>query len=157
MQQINHLQSLAGISTDDCLQTKGSFPVRVLCTDFNYYICKYFRGEGPAYSLFNEYIAACFLNTWELNPPEFAFVKIKQEHIREIPYPNHYFSRSCFGSLYHQEFKDVDNLFVGISVTGTNLEHLKETFLKIAFFDIWLSNEDRTGNNYNLLFDFRKY
>jgi hypothetical protein len=88
-----------------------------------------------------------------LNTPEFAFVNVKENHVTETPYPFHYFSRSCFGSLYYKEYKEVDHILAGMSVSRMNLEQFRETFLKIALFDIWLSNEDRNGNNYNLLFD----
>jgi hypothetical protein len=58
---IPNLFSIAEITPEDCIPTLGSRPVRVFCNDFNYYICKYFRGEGAAYSLYNEYIASRLL------------------------------------------------------------------------------------------------
>ena len=73
------LFSISEITPDDCLQTKGSHPIWVFCNDMNHYICKYFTGKGPAYSLFNEYIASAFLKLWKLPVPEFAFVSVKKE------------------------------------------------------------------------------
>jgi hypothetical protein len=33
------------------------------------------------------------------------------------------------------------------------LDQLRRSILSIAIFDLWIANEDRTGNNYNLLFN----
>lgn len=147
------IKSIKEITPDDCFQTKGSRPLRVFCSDFNFYICKYYRGDGPAYSLFNEYIASCLLKVWELRTPETAFVSIKREHISEIGYPYYYFDRSCFGSQYQREYIDVDNVFQGLSFPKSEIDAIREVFLEIAFFDIWLSNEDRSADNYNPLYD----
>lgn len=154
---MEHIYSIAGLTPDDCLQTKGSRPVRVFCNDYNHYICKYFKGEGPANSLFNEYIASRFLHFLGIKSPEIAFVRVKQEHILETGYPFKFFDRICFGSFYHDEFKDVDGFFRELHISNTATDLLRESFLKIAFFDIWLSNEDRNGNNYNMLFDYNNH
>jgi hypothetical protein len=56
-----------------------------------------------------------FLHIMGIKSPEIAFVNVKKAHIQDIEYPYHYFNRSCFDSLYHQEYKDVDYFFKGMS------------------------------------------
>ncbi len=147
------LYSIAEITENDCYRTGGSKPVRVLCNDFKFYICKYFPGEGPSYSLFNEYIAACFLKVWHLPIPHFAIIQIQNQHIQQIRFPFHFFERPCFGSLFNNKLTLVDKFYTMLSFPRKEIRKITESFLKIGLFDIWLSNEDRNFNNYNLLFD----
>ncbi len=153
--KIKELHTITEIKPEDCYQTKGSRPVRVLCNDLNYYICKYHTNAGFPFSLFNEYLAACFLKIWELPVPEFAFVKIKREHIFLTEYPYHYFDKICFGSKYYGEFKEVDKLFLETPLIRKENLSGRDSFLKIALFDIWLSNEDRHYENFNLLYSLK--
>ena len=111
---IKTVTCLSEIIPDACIQTNGSKPLRVLCDDFNFYICKYHRGHGPAYSLFNEYFASCLLKKAEIASPDFAFVKINREHIKQIQLPYYYFDKPCYGSFYRQENKDVERIFSNI-------------------------------------------
>lgn len=152
----SHLHSITEIKPEDCYQTKGSKPVKVLCNDLNYYICKYNTGIGFPNALFNEYIAASFLSIWNLPVPEFVFVDIKTEHTKQSPYPFHYFDQLCFGSKFYGEFKEVDKFFLEIPYLNKESVNARDTYLKIGLFDIWLCNEDRHFENFNLLFDLRK-
>jgi hypothetical protein len=40
-----------------------------------------------------------------------------------------------------------------MSFQSQEFDLLRVSFLMIALFDIWISNEDRTENNFNLLYD----
>lgn len=153
MKQVKYISSLAEIPPEGCLETKGSRPLRVLCSDLNHYICKYFTGEGPATSLFNEYIAWCFLNEWGLPVPAMAIVQISVGHTLQTNMPAHYFRRPCFGSFYHRNYLDVDQFFAGWKYSVKSHEKLQQSILAIAMFDLWVANEDRTWNNNNLLFN----
>jgi hypothetical protein len=153
MRKVNYLESLAEIPLEGCLKTSGSRPLRVMCGDMNHYICKYFTGAGPATSLFNEYITCCFLEEWGLPVPKMAVVKISPDHIKQTGMPSHYFQRPCFGSLYHGNYVDVDQFLAYAHRSKQIMEHLSRSILSIAMFDLWIANEDRTGNNYNLLFN----
>ena len=148
------LNSIAELTTDDCLQTNGSKPLRVLCNDFNYYICKYFKGIGPAYSLFNEFIASRFLMISEIAAPEFSFVNISARHTGVTNLPYSYFDIPCFGSKKMENVQEADSFFAEIAFSSAEYDNTRISFLDIALFDIWLSNEDRTQNNYNLLYDY---
>ena len=153
--KIKELHSITEIKPEDCYQTKGSRPVRVLCDDFNYYVCKYHNGKGFPFPLFNEYIAACFLKIWNLPVPEIAFVKIKKDHIRLIDYPYHYFDNLCLGSKYFGEFKEVDKLFLETPLIKKENLTGRDSFLRIGLFDIWMCNEDRHYENFNLLYNLK--
>ncbi len=153
MKAMQYIESLAEIPPEGCLTTRGSRPLRVFCSDMNHYICKYFSGEGPATSLFNEYIACCFLEEWALQVPAMAIVKISVNHTRQTGMPTHYFRRPCFGSFYHGNYLEVDRFLSGWSFSNHAMKNLRRSILAIAMFDLWIANEDRTGNNYNLLFN----
>lgn len=154
--EIKSLYSISEIKPDDCYQTNGSRPVRVLCSDLEDYVCKYYNGQGAATSLFNELIAASFLNIWEMSIPEYSFVKIKEEHIIQTGYPKHYFNSNCYGSKFLQKSKEVDKFF--IENPAIKKDHYCQllTILKIGLFDIWLCNEDRHFGNMNMLYDFEQ-
>lgn len=149
------MYSITEIQKEHCYETRGSRPVRVFCNDLNYYVCKYATGAGFPFMLFNEYIAACFLKIWNLPAPDFGFVQIKPEHVKLTGYPFHFFEKSCFGSLYMGELKEVDKFFLVEplvkKVSNTGILY----FLKIALFDIWMCNEDRHFENPNLLYDLK--
>ena len=151
--KIKHLHSISEIKPEDCYKTGGSRPVKVFCSDMEYYVCKYFAGTGATYSLFNEFISSAFFHVWQLTIPDFAFVKIKEEHILQTGYPKHWFVKPAYGSLYWGHCKEVDKFFVELPSLPKDQSIIYNTFLKIGLFDIWASNEDRNFNNTNLLYD----
>ena len=153
---MNYLQSITEIKREHCYDTRGSKPVRVFCNDMNYYVCRYHTGTGFPFALFNEYIAARFLQIWGLPVPDFAFVQINNEHVHQTPYPYHFFKKATFGSKFMGDFKEVDKIFIETSVLGKDNESGRYSFLKIALFDIWMCNEDRHFDNFNLLYDLKK-
>ncbi|MBI4645076.1 MAG: hypothetical protein HY738_00410 [Bacteroidia bacterium] len=151
---MKNLTSITSIDPENVYTTKGSRPVLVLCNDFNFYVCKYNTSKGTANKLFNEYIAASFLKLWNIKVPDFVFVKVKKEHI--IPQLNlqpYYFDCTCFGSLHSKKYKEVDKFLNEMDYQQKKKYINKTDFLKIALFDIWISNEDRNYNNYNLMID----
>lgn len=137
-------------------KTAGSSPLLVTCDDFNDWVCKYDR--FPKY-LFNELFASEFAKLWNINTPETAFIKVKTEHIPFDKYPQlqpAYFEKQCFGSLYLKNTKEIDLSIVPLFREKSfrdKIQH-KSDFLKIALFDIWLANEDRNYNNFNLLLHY---
>jgi hypothetical protein len=150
------LQSISPINK--VYQTAGSSPVKVLCSDANEYVCKYVRSR-PAYHLFNEYLAASFLKIWNLKVPDFDIIMIKAGHFPEdwstANLHPAFFSAPCFGSRHICYGKEIDP---GFAVLGGSLKIAKKIanpgdLLAIALFDLWMANEDRNHNNYNLLLD----
>lgn len=148
------MQNLHSISPiNHCYQTYGSRPVRVLCNDLENYVCKYYTGgSGPAYTLFNEVLAASFLKIWQLPVPDFALVTIAKKHMEELGFPYHYFDDSCFGSRFMDNYKEVDKVFMGMPKSRFKNPETAKGYVMIALFDIWLCNEDRNHNNFNLLY-----
>lgn len=133
--------------------TSGSHPVLVTCDDRQDWVCKY--DQHPIY-LFNELIAADFARIWNIRVPETALITVKEEHIPDDMLPQlqkMWFKKECFGSLFHQDAKEIDLSMLPLFRERTFRTKVKNKsdFLKIALFDIWLSNDDRNHNNFNLL------
>ncbi|WP_313375788.1 HipA family kinase [Chishuiella sp.] len=133
--------------------TQGSTPLLVTCNDLNDWVCKYDR--FPKY-LFNELIAAEFAKIFEIKIPETALIKVKSEHINLTKFPQlnlGWFEKECFGSLYLDNSKEIDYTTMSMFEEKSFRDKIadKNDFLKIALFDIWMANEDRNHNNFNLL------
>jgi len=149
---LNTLKSIEAIEPHHIFNTNTK-PVLVHCNDLNHYVCKYSRGSVSASRLFREYIAASFLKLWGLSVPDFAFVYIKSNHL-----PNHQWlsganlEMPCFGSLHDRNYKEIDQFFFEMTEHQRRRFSNKEEFLAIAFFDIWIGNDDRNYNNFNLLY-----
>ena len=130
--------------------------MKVLCDDVNEYVCKYSR-NNPASSLFNEYLAAEFLKIWELKVPDFRLVNINQQHIPEqiisTTVQPRFFQMPVFGSKYIDYAKEIDSSIIAIENDKQIIRKIanKQDLLSIALFDLWMGNEDRSHNNYNLL------
>ncbi|WP_308420722.1 HipA family kinase [Parapedobacter defluvii] len=135
------------------IETGGSRPVVVMADDFEEYICKY-DSNGK---LINEYCSLCFLDAWGIPHLPGALVNILPEHINPEIISNrtqpHHFGKPSFGLRYQKETVDVSNMFVGLKGNYHELGKYqsRHTLLKIALFDLWLANTDRSANNYNLL------
>ena len=134
----------------------GTSPVKVLCDDFNEYVCKHSH-RTPADILFLEYLAASFGQLWKLKIPEFAFVQIQAEHIPADLTGNTVQPRSflipSFGSRNYEFAKEIDASFLSLEANSKELRKIKNKvdILRIGLFDRWIANEDRHIHNYNLL------
>lgn len=137
------------------IDTSGSRPALILCDDFEFYVCKYNRLPGTeAKKLFHELIAGRFAQLWNLSVPEFCLVNVNPDFVigHEFLQPV-FFQTLCFGSKYNQNFVEIDEFYGELSIAQKKKFSTKFDFLKIALFDIWIANEDRSFNNYNLLID----
>lgn len=133
--------------------TQGSEPVLVQGNDFNNWICKY----KDVNKLFSELLASEFARLWEIKVPDTALVWIDydlcvKDFDNKKGLERRFFERECFGSLFLKEAIDVNQTLVSSKEFTKKIKN-KEDLLKIALFDIWLSNEDRNSNNYNLLLE----
>ncbi len=131
--------------------TQGSSPILVMANDLNQWVCKY----RDANQLFNELLAYQFAKIWQINIPKGALIEIDYEkHV--IPFKDkrglerRFFEKECFGSLFLQNAIEVNKTILTDKDIVRRIKN-KNDLLKIALFDIWLSNEDRTANNSNLL------
>ena len=152
METTNSISQISRIIT-----TAGSNPVVVLCDDLNEYVCKYSIGT-PAKKLLIEYLGHAFASLWGISVPEGKFVKIASEHVPDEILSNstqrRYFDIPTIGSLNYPESKEIDRTLVASwKAKKSQLKKVqnKEDLLKIGLFDLWLANEDRNHNNFNLL------
>lgn len=135
-------------------ETGGSLPALVTCDDLEDWVCKYDRNSVAM--LVNEWIASRFLRIWAVPTPAISLVSVSEDHVpAELcpPLQPVYFKKHCFGSGYLPYAKEIDQFFTTFKNDRYQLNKIsnKQDFLKIGLFDIWLSNEDRNHNNFNLL------
>lgn len=128
-------------------------PVLVSCDDYNDYLCKYRYVERQ----FNELLAWGFLKEWGVPVPNACLVTIRPDHISaealQAGARLAFFDRPVFGSLYSQHSREVDNSLTALGNNQADVRRIRNRtdLLRIALFDLWMANEDRNGNNYNLL------
>lgn len=147
------MNALYSIQTADKLfTTSGSQPILIGCDDGNDYVAKYRQNGGSPYRLLCEYISASFLFYWHLPIPPASIIYVRWEHIP----PEWYgtirkicINVPCFGSKFLSHAGDITDY----TIPKNTPPDAQYNLLKTALFDMWLSNEDRNGNNYNLLWD----
>jgi hypothetical protein len=145
---------LKSIQTADLIFETKSRPILIMCEDKYDYVCKYHTSTGHATRLFCEYLAASFLKLWGLNIPPFAFVKVNHEHIPiEWNLNKYIFDTTCIGLRYDRAYKDITKVNDETLNGQHRLYPTRLDLIKIGLFDIWVANEDRNHNNYNLLID----
>lgn len=137
--------------------TAGSRPLLVSANDYNEYVCKYVK-QVPANKLAIELIVSHYAEHWHIFTPKVNLINIQQEHISEEVLRNGV-HKKCFdmpliGSLYYPFSREID--LPTIESWKQNPKQVKQIvnrqdFLKAALFDLWLANEDRNHNNYNIL------
>lgn len=151
MQERHSIQEIIKI-----YETGGSHPLLVTCDDLQEWVCK---NDRTTLNLFNELLGYRFGQLWGLRMPEIAQVTIHERHIpihmrqRLQPY---LFQKMCFGSKF-LEYAELIDLTTLASFLNSNFRRKivnKVDFLKIALFDLWLANEDRNHNNFNMLLEF---
>ena len=99
-------------------------------------------------------LAGGFAKLWDLAVPDFCLVQVNPDHVEDHPILQRaFFSTFCFGSKYESSYAEIDEFYADMSSTGKRRFELKFEFLKIGLFDIWMANDDRNFNNYNLLID----
>lgn len=152
MQTTNSISEISKV-----IRTSGSNPVVVLTEGIEEFVCKY-STNTPANKLLIEYLGYSFAAIWNIPIPQAKLVNILQEHIPDHILGNGIQRRSfeipTIGSLNYPESKEMDKtLIASWQARKAQLRKIqnKEDFLKIGLFDLWLSNEDRNHNNFNLL------
>lgn len=132
-------------------ETNGSKPILVTCSDLNDYVCKYNAQGGTPNRLLCEYIGAYMCRLWNIGIPDFAFVNVRSEHIdSEWAIPYRTWEQCCFGVKYNESYVEITRI---TTIDGALRKRFpsRHDLLYIALFDLWLSNEDRSEDNYNLL------
>ncbi len=142
--------SIRKISEEDIYPT-GDSPFLMDCSDGRQWVCKYSRTlGGSSNKLICELIGAIMLDYWEIESPEHGFVTIKSEH---VPYnmSNSWFNTLCYGTVLIDNTHDIN--FNNVYQIEKNAKTLNE-LLRIALYDFWVSNEDRSANNTNLIYNY---
>jgi|SRR5450432_393682 len=125
-----------------------SRPLRIYCSDFKHYICKF----GKPHDILNELISARFCEIWKIRIPEYRLIKLVPEHVPSGLNRRQY-NRVGIGSEYLDHALELSEFLLtwdgNTYDTGRILN--KEDFIRIGLFDLWISNEDRNHNNSNLL------
>lgn len=132
----------------------GSRPLLVSCEDDNNYICRY-SSHSPPKNLIKDYIAYNFLKEWGIKCPEYSLVYIDKDLIPKN-YIGNFTQPRCFdipifGSRFLKDAVMIDNFMGNADYNSKRKIKNKIDLLKISFFDLWICNEDRNNNNYNLL------
>ncbi|MBN2805795.1 MAG: hypothetical protein JXR22_03985 [Prolixibacteraceae bacterium] len=133
-------------------------PVLVRCNDWQYYVCKHSK-HTPCDTLFNEFLAARFLAIWGVEVLDPFIVQIKSEHL-----PDKYYSgklqpaslqQSLIGFMYLKNQKYVTQFESGFKENLADRKKIVNLnqLVRIALFDLWVGNDDRNWNNYNLLIE----
>lgn len=152
---MKRLASISEITEKDVIDTRTK-PLRVMASDYNFYLCKHSR-SSKADTLFNEFLAASFLQQWQFSVPDFVLVDISRHHIHdsvlcsEIRYSN--FEKPTIGFTYLEHALHINDFMTYLSRQKKLYQILnkRKDILKILLFDLWLSNEDRSPGNMNLL------
>lgn len=122
--------------------------------EFNLYVVKHSNGRIPASKLANELIASFFLKIWGIKTPDSAFVQVNTNHLdsldKSLVQPS-YFKIPCWGTHFYQESTEFLQFFNQTESWERKKFVNPLDLLKIALFDLWVSNDDRTSNNPNIL------
>lgn len=129
----------------------GNRPVQVFCADKCDYVVKPCNNFFPADKLAKELIAAKFAEAWDLETPAIKLITIKEQYYGEYDLSNKGYDIPCVGSKFSKSADDWDRtMFFGSEEIARRLINIDD-LLKIVLFDIWTANEDRRGDNHNLL------
>ncbi|WEK36022.1 MAG: hypothetical protein P0Y53_00790 [Candidatus Pseudobacter hemicellulosilyticus] len=125
----------------------------VHASDLNFYYCKYHGHVGAAHKLFKEYLIASFLECWEFRRVPIGLIQVLPEHIpQNLGIVRKSFDVPSFGLQEIQGVADLSKINEDVLVNARPKRELKNDLLKLAFFDIWTCNEDRSSGNYNILY-----
>ena len=146
------MKKLKSISPISQIYDTGDKPVLVECEDLNDYVCKHNQGQSPCKKLFAEYLAYHLLDLLEVKLPPSNLIEVKLEHVTKPSgncQPRFFKDVDCFGTLHLKEAQE----WSAFPFNQKDINKIKnhEDMFTIAWFDIWLANEDRSWNNFNLL------
>lgn len=129
-------------------------PVQVIADDVRDYVAKHNRGMEPCTRLRNELLAHAYAEIWGLPVLDAALLKVDPDHVgRHVASTCQpaYFKHTCFATHYRKDSTEFNQFYDQFSYYESKRFHNRQDLLKIALFDIWLANDDRTGNHPNLL------
>lgn len=129
-------------------------PVLVVGDDLRPYVAKHSRGLVPCSVLCNELLAHHYARLWNLPVLEGALMRVDPKHIGIHTSTNcqpRFFKTTCFATRFRKDSVEF-NRFLGSTNAYERQRYAnRNDLLRIALFDCWLANDDRTANNPNLL------
>lgn len=129
-------------------------PVQVIADDVRDYVAKHNGGQEPCTRLRNELLAHAYAGIWGLPKLDASLLKVDPahvgQHIGRTCQPA-YFKHTCFATHYRKGSTEFTQFLDQVSNYESKRFHNRHDLLKIALFDIWLANDDRTGGHSNLL------
>lgn len=142
---------LKSISNIVKVMETGENPVVVQCDDLEFYVCKHNHGESQSYKLFMEWICYHLMQQLNIKMAPFALVKIKPDHVipSKICQPRYFGDNPTFATRQLKGSIEINQLTDLKPMRNSIIN--KSILLDIGFVDIWLANEDRNWNNFNLL------
>ncbi len=152
---MNELNRYRTLEEPSKLYETNTRPVLVrVSDDLNSYVVKHNNGLIPCNKLANELVAYYFLQIWEIKTPEAAIIDVEPDHIQNIisqRYQPRYFQVPCWGTHFYPESTEFLQFFEQLPYYEREKFYNPIDLLRIIIFDLWLSNDDRTANNPNLL------
>ena len=153
---MNPLPRYQSIETPSKFYDTGSNPIRITISDglLSSYVVKHNNGRTPCMKLLNELLAYYFLELWQLKTPPAALVDVNPASILEVGTTRcqpGFFRVPCWGTHFIPGSTEFLRFFDQIQSYEREKFAAPFDLLRIILFDIWLSNEDRTSNNPNLL------
>ena len=150
------LRSIEMLQPSKIFMGTAYHPIRVRANDLKYYVTKV-QATPTDETVVREWLGGHFLKIWKLPVPDFAVINVSAEHIPDGLHRRltaYEFSRPAFGSLY---LDDADYVMEANALAGTYQVKQSEVttdLTRLALADLWLCNNDRNWNNYNLLYRF---
>ncbi len=153
---LKSLQKYQSIEAPSKLYETNTRPILVSVSDghFNSYVVKHNSGLIPCEKLAYELISYYFLKLWGLNTPKASIIEVDQSHVLGISSPRHqprFFQVPCWGTIFHSESTEFLQFFEQLPYYEREKFNNPTDLLRIVLFDIWVSNDDRTANNPNIL------
>ena len=145
------LHSIESLDKENIIATM-SRPVIIHGSDLNFHYCKYSRSAGRAYRLYKEWLIASFIPIWDFYSSPVQLLQVRPEHLHDnLGLKKSHFDAPCFALQEAPTCTELDKQTVEVLLPRLISPSLKADFLKLCFFDIWIANEDRSHNNYNIL------
>ena len=150
------LQSIEMLQPSKIFHGTAYNPIAVRASDLSYYVTKV-QATPVDETVIREFLGAHFLKIWQLPVPNFAIIDVNPTHVPDGLHRRltvYEFSRPAFGS---QLVADAPYVMEADALAGTYQVRQTEAATKLidlSLFDLWLSNNDRNWNNYNLLYHF---
>lgn len=136
----------------------GQKPLLVTASDLNDYVVKYSDSYCDTI-LMTEYLVGLAAKELGIIVPEMAFIQLDTVHQPDLMEHKIRYSAKLDQTLLGFKFVGPELLDLTylsehqFKPSQKNIRSIRYQFLEIAFFDMWIANEDRNSNNYNLLLD----